>query len=156
IYRGRFPVRRYDMLPYLDRMSLDARPVPFTPIPRSPSPSDRIDRRLHLLTDFWPPITPVGSSADPCYVPQELPAVTSQFVCMVANPFKLLDELGVHQVVMDRPTTIINEEAIVSATTHYYPIVKAACEVLRPAYIYERLCLGNYVAALLSRELQIP
>jgi len=62
----------------------------------------------------------------------------------------------VHQVVMDRPTTIINEDAIVSASTHYYPIVKAACEVLRPAYIYERLCLGNYVAALLSRELQIP
>jgi glycosyltransferase involved in cell wall biosynthesis/ubiquinone/menaquinone biosynthesis C-methylase UbiE len=156
IYRGRFPVRRYDMLADLERMSLDARPVPFTRIPDSPSASRRIDRGLYLRTDFWAPITSGGSYGHTCYVAKELAAVTDQFVCMVANPFKLLDELGVHQVVMDRPTTIINEDAIVSASAHYYPIVKAACEVLRPAYIYERLCLGNYVAALLSRELQIP
>ena len=43
-----------------------------------------------------------------------------------------------------------------TASDHYYPIVKMACQLLRPAYIYERLCLGNWVAALLSRELQIP
>ena len=46
--------------------------------------------------------------------------------------------------------------AMVTASDHYYPIVKTACQLLRPAYIYERLCLGNWVAALLSRELQIP
>ena len=156
IYRGRFPVRRYDILSELERMILDARPVPFTRIPAAPSPADRIDRGLYLRTDFWAPITSGGSYGHTCYVAKELAAVTGQFVCMVANPFKLLDELGVHQVVMDRPTTIVNEDAIVSATTHYYPIVKTACEVLRPSYIYERLCLGNYVAALISRELQIP
>src|SRR6185295_17525097 len=33
IYRGRFPVRRYDILSELERMILDARPVPFTRIP---------------------------------------------------------------------------------------------------------------------------
>jgi glycosyltransferase involved in cell wall biosynthesis/ubiquinone/menaquinone biosynthesis C-methylase UbiE len=156
IYRGAFPVRRYDLLADLERMVLDARPVPFARIPDSPGPSQRIDRGLYLRTDFWAPITSGGSYGHTCYVAKELAAATEQFVCMVANPFKLLDELGVHQVVMDRPTTIINEDAIVSASAHYYPIVKAACEVLRPAFIYERLCLGNYVAAVLSRELQIP
>ncbi len=35
--------------------------------------------------------------------------------------------------------------AMVTASDHYYPIVKTACQVLRPAYIYERLCLGNWV-----------
>ena len=29
-------------------------------------------------------------------------------------------------------------------------------QALQPAYIYERLCLGNYAGALLSREHQIP
>src|SRR5688572_5491501 len=57
---------------------------------------------------------------------------------------------------MDPPSKVINEDSMVRATDHYYPIVKTACEVLRPAFMYERLCLGNYVGAVLSRELQIP
>ena len=148
IYRGAFPVRRFDMLADLERLSLDARPVPFPGSSGGRTRSRRIDAGLYLRTDFWAPITSGGSYGHTCYVAKELSAVTGRFVCLLAQPFKLLDELGVPQVVMDAPTTIVNEDAIVSATTHYYPIVKTACEVLRPAYIYERLCLGNYVAAL--------
>ena len=111
---------------------------------------------MYLRTDFWAPITSGGSYGHTCYVAKELAAVTERFVCLLAQRYALLDDLGVPQVVMDPPPTIVNEDAIVSASEHYYPIVKTACEVLRPAYIYERLCLGNYVAALLSRELQIP
>jgi glycosyltransferase involved in cell wall biosynthesis/ubiquinone/menaquinone biosynthesis C-methylase UbiE len=154
IYRGAFPVRRYDLLAQLERWSLDARPVPFRG--QVPSASNRIDAGLYLRTDFWAPITSGGSYGHTCYVARELSAVTDRFVCLLAQPFSLLDEFGIRQVVMDAPTRIINEDAIVSASDHYYPIVKAVCGVLRPAYIYERLCLGNYVAALLSRELQIP
>ena len=156
IYRGAFPVRRYDLLSQLERYSLDARPVPFPPLTDLPAASSRIDAGLYLRTDFWAPITSGGSYGHTCYVARELAAVTERFVCLLAHPFSLLDDFGIRQVVMDAPTTIINEDAIVSASEHYYPIVKAACGVLRPAYIYERLCLGNYVAALLSRELQIP
>jgi glycosyltransferase involved in cell wall biosynthesis/ubiquinone/menaquinone biosynthesis C-methylase UbiE len=156
IYRGAFPVRRFDMLADLERLSLDARPVPFRGITLPPDPSRKIAAGLYLRTDFWAPITSGGSYGHTCYVAKELAALTERFVCLLAQPFKLLDDLGVAQVIMDAPTTIINEDAIVSATTHYYPIVKTACEVLKPSYIYERLCLGNYVAALLSRELQIP
>ena len=156
IYRGAFPVRRYDMLADLERLSLDARPVPFRGLDSPPDASRKMDVGLYLRTDFWAPITSGGSYGHTCYVAKELSAVTERFVCLLAQPFELLDDLGVAQVVMDAPTTIINEDAIVSATAHYYPMVKTACDVLRPSYIYERLCLGNYAAALLSRELQIP
>ena len=156
IYRGSFPVRRYDLLSQLERYSLDARPVPFPQLGGVPGASNRLAAGLYLRTDFWAPITSGGSYGHTCYVARELAAVTERFVCLLAQPFSLLDDFGIRQVVMDVPTTIINEDAIVSATDHYYPIVKTACGVLRPAYIYERLCLGNYVAALLSRELQIP
>jgi glycosyltransferase involved in cell wall biosynthesis/ubiquinone/menaquinone biosynthesis C-methylase UbiE len=157
IYRGAFPVRRYDLLAQLERYSLDARPVPFRAPTRTPDASQpRHNAGLYLRTDFWARITSGGSYGHTCYVAKELAAVTGWFACLLAQQYSLLDELGVQQVVMDPPTTIINEDAIVSASDHYYPIVKAACELLRPAYIYERLCCGNYVAALLSRELQIP
>src|SRR4051812_18634001 len=156
IYRGAFPVRRYDMLADLERISFDARPVAFRDLGPGASAGNKFAAGLYLRTDFWAPITSGGSYGHTCYVAKELSAITARFVCLLAQPFKLLDELHVPQVVMDAPTTIINEDAIVSATSHYYPVVKTACEVLRPAYIYERLCLGNYAAALVSRELQIP
>jgi glycosyltransferase involved in cell wall biosynthesis/ubiquinone/menaquinone biosynthesis C-methylase UbiE len=156
MYRGAFPVRRYDLLAQLERWIFDARPVPFRLGGRAVDDPVRLDAGLYLRTDFWAPITSGGSYGHTCYVARELAALTDQFVCLVAQPFSLLDDFGIRQVVMDAPTTIINEDAIVSASDHYYSIVKAACGVLRPAYIYERLCLGNYVAALLSRELQIP
>src|SRR5258708_2580394 len=57
---------------------------------------------------------------------------------------------------MEPPAHVGNEEAIVSAPDHYYQIVKTACGLLQPAFIYERLCHGNWVAPILSRELQIP
>jgi glycosyltransferase involved in cell wall biosynthesis/ubiquinone/menaquinone biosynthesis C-methylase UbiE len=156
VYRGAFPVRRYDLLAQLERMSLDARPIPFRDLAAPPTSSSRLAAGLYLRTDFWARFTSGGSYGHTCYVAKELAALTDRFVCLLPQRYDLLDTFGVRQVVMDPPTTIVNEDAIVSASTHFLPIVKAACEVLRPAYIYERLCLGNYVAAALSRELQIP
>ena len=45
---------------------------------------------------------------------------------------------------------------MLAAHRHYYRSLKPALEAVRPAYIYERLCLGNYAGALLSQELGIP
>jgi len=156
IYRGMFPVRRDDLLSQLERWSLDARPVPFRRLDRVPSEASRIDAGLYLRTDFWVRISSGGSYGHTCYVAKELAAVSNRFACLLPQRYDLLDTLGVVQAVMDPPPNAGNEDAIASASDHYYPMVKTACKLIRPEYIYERLCLGNWVAALLSRELQIP
>jgi glycosyltransferase involved in cell wall biosynthesis/ubiquinone/menaquinone biosynthesis C-methylase UbiE len=156
IWRGAFPVRRLDLLANLQRETLSAHPIPFERMAHLPDATHTIETGLYLRTDFWAPNPSGGSYGHTCYVAKELNAVTDRFVCVVAQHYDLLDRFGVRQFVMDPPTIIFNEDAIVSASPYYYPMVKAASEVLRPAYIYERLCLGNYVGALLSRELQIP
>src|SRR6476661_1335713 len=46
IYRGAFPVRRFDMLADLERLSLDARPVPFRGLEQRPDASRKIDAGL--------------------------------------------------------------------------------------------------------------
>jgi glycosyltransferase involved in cell wall biosynthesis/ubiquinone/menaquinone biosynthesis C-methylase UbiE len=157
IYRGTFPVRPEDLLVKLHRWSLEATPVPFAALTGVPDSSHRMPGTgLYLRTDFWCPIISGGSYGHTCYVAKELAAVTDRFLCLLTQPFTLLDDFGIHQVVMDMPPLLEGEDAIISAPDHYYSIVKTVCQVLRPPYIYERLCLGNYVAALLSRELQIP
>jgi glycosyltransferase involved in cell wall biosynthesis/SAM-dependent methyltransferase len=157
IYRGEFPVRRNQLLAELERRSLEARPVPF----RAQAAGSDIQglvrgTGLYLRTDFTSRMVSGGSYGHTAYVAKELAAVSSHLVCLLTQRFSLLDDFGIHQVVMDPPALVDGEDAIVSAPTHYYPIVKAACQALRPDYIYERLCPGNYVAAVLSRELQIP
>jgi len=156
MYRGAFPVRRFELLARLERWSLDARPVPFATLAGVPTASAPIDGGLYLRTDFWVRISSGGSYGHTSYVAKELAAISRRFACLLPQRYDLLDTLGVAQAVMDPPPNATNEDAIVSASDHYYPIVKTACTLLRPAYIYERLCLGNWVGALLSRELQVP
>jgi glycosyltransferase involved in cell wall biosynthesis/ubiquinone/menaquinone biosynthesis C-methylase UbiE len=156
IYGGRFPVSRDELLSDLERRRLDARPVPFRDLRGAPSASRPLDGGLYLRTDFWVRMVSGGSYGHTCYVAKELATSTRRFACLLPQRYDLLDALGVPQAVMDSPTGAIDEDAMATASEHYYPIVKTACALARPSFIYERLCLGNWVAATISRELQIP
>jgi glycosyltransferase involved in cell wall biosynthesis/ubiquinone/menaquinone biosynthesis C-methylase UbiE len=146
---------RVKRLADLERFIARATPVPFKAA--IPSSSARIPGcGVYLRTDFWAPITSGGSYGHTCYVAKELAAVTEDFICFMAHRYPLLDEYGLRQVVLASPGPDGNEDTIVVATDHYATALRAALQVVRPAYIYERLCLGNYAAAQLSLELNIP
>jgi len=110
----------------------------------------------YLRTDFWARIDSGGSYGHTCYVAKELAATSDGFVCFMAHRYSLLDEYGLTQVALPPPPGDATEDVIVNATAHYMVALRPAFEILRPAYIYERLCLGNYAGALLSRQLGIP
>ena len=134
-----------------------ARPIPLPVFAHHPDSHHRIPGcGVYLRTDFWAPIVSGGSYGHTCYVAKELAAVTDSFVCFMANHFPLLDEYGLKQIVMPRPSETNNEDDIASAVPHYLNQLRPAFEHLRPAYIYERLCLGNSTAALLSAEFKVP
>jgi glycosyltransferase involved in cell wall biosynthesis/ubiquinone/menaquinone biosynthesis C-methylase UbiE len=121
-----------------------------------PAGKTGLDRGVYLRTDFWASITSGGSYGHTCYVAKEL-AAGGPLVCLMAQRYSLLDDFGVQQVVLTPPATeSVSENDLVRATAYYYPIVRAAVEAIQPDYIYERLCLGNYVGAALSQDLRIP
>ena len=70
---------------------------------------------MYLRTDFWAPILSGGSYGHTCYVAKELAAVTESFVCFTANPLPMLDEFGLRQIVMPRPSATNNEDDIAAA-----------------------------------------
>ena len=157
MYRGTFPVSRSDILSQMDRWSYDAKPVPFRVIPgERPGTNVRARGGLYLRTDFWVHIISGGSYGHTCYVAKELAAGTDRFVCLLPQRYALLDRLGIAQAVVPAPANVLNEDGRVTASEHYIPLVRMACRVVEPDFIYERLCQGNWSAALLSRELQIP
>jgi glycosyltransferase involved in cell wall biosynthesis/ubiquinone/menaquinone biosynthesis C-methylase UbiE len=133
------------------RAFLDAHPVPWHP-PRGTIPGTGVYLRL----DYWNQFDSGGSYGHTCYVAKELAATTERFVCFLGQRYRLLDEMGVHQVIPDAPSASAAEMALLAATPYYYHLLRAALDALRPAYIYERICLGNYAAALVAQELGIP
>lgn len=141
----------------LARLTQDARPVPLVRAAGVPTVDNRIDGTgVYLRTDYWVEISSGGSYGHTCYVAKELAAVTQRFVCLMANRYAMLDDSGLRQVVMPRASDSASEIALLASTWHYYPILKVTLDALRPAYIYERLVLGNLTGALLSHELNIP
>ena len=141
----------------LDALIAAAASVPFPALHGEPGPHHRIPGcGVYLRTDFWAKIESGGSYGHTCYVAKELAAVTETFVCFMAHQYRLLDDYGIRQVVLDAPSATSSEDDIVAATPYYQRLLRPAFEALRPAYIYERLCLGNYVGALLSKALGVP
>jgi hypothetical protein len=140
----------------VDALIAAASPVPFADrrVPTSASPLDGTG--VYLRTDFWAPITSGGSYVHTCFVAKELARVTRGFIALMANRYPLLDDIGLRQVVLERPGPNAGELDLLTATHHYEARLRPVLEALQPAYIYERLCLGNYVGARLSQALRIP
>ncbi len=111
---------------------------------------------LYLRTDFWAKISSGGSYGHTCYVAKELARASEKFLCAMPHDYELLNDLGLQQLVMPPPGESGDEATILLGTESYYPQVRILLEWLKPAYIYERLCLGNYVGAKLSQEMNIP
>jgi ubiquinone/menaquinone biosynthesis C-methylase UbiE/glycosyltransferase involved in cell wall biosynthesis len=150
-------VRHAQRLGKLREARQTAKAVPFPALRQLPDGMHRIPGcGVYLRTDFWSPIVSGGSYGHTCYVAKELAAVTESFTCFMANQFPLLDEYGLRQVVMPRPGVTNNEDDIAAATAHYVELLRPAFAELRPAYIYERSCIGNSAGALLSAEFSIP
>lgn len=141
----------------LDRLIAKAQPYPMPAVPQEPSSTNPIDGvGVYLRTDYWAPISTGGSYGHTCYVAKELAATTRDFVCFMSNRFGLLDELGLAQRVVPTPSLTCDETSLIRANGPYYEFTARQISQLRPAYIYERICLGNFVGARLSQELGIP
>jgi glycosyltransferase involved in cell wall biosynthesis len=144
---------------YQDTLSAFARataPIPFNDLP-APRPDAPLEGTgVYVRTDYWAQLVSGGSYGHTCYVAHELTRVTKDFVCLMASHYPLLDELGLKQEVLRPQIATQNEIDLLQSDGFYYDALKGRLAAIRPAYLYERLVLGNFAAARLSRELQIP
>lgn len=141
----------------LDKVIAKAQPIPLPVGPQEPASTHLIDGvGVYLRTDYWAPISTGGSYGHTCYVAKELAATTKDFVCFMSNRFALLDELGLAQRIIPTPSPTCDEISLIKANGPYYEFIAKQIAELQPVYIYERICLGNFVGARLSQEFGIP
>lgn len=141
----------------IDRLIANAKPIPLPVGPQEPSAISPLEGvGAYLRTDYWAPIITGGSYGHTCYVAKELAATTRDFVCFMSNRFALLDEMGLQQRVMAAPSPTCDEMSLIRANQPCYDFLSQQMSQMPVAYIYERICLGNFVGARLSQELGIP
>jgi Glycosyl transferase 4-like domain len=144
IYRGEFPVRRSDILVKLTQLTMRAQPLPL---------STMRGTGLYVRADYWAGRHDVRQTSRAVAA---LASASGRAVCMIARDDTQIDGSGVQQIGMDRPRLVEGEDAIVLAPVHYLPILKAACQAVRPAYLYERPSAGESAGAEVSQLLAIP
>lgn len=141
----------------LDSFAGTMSPVSFRGLTAAPSVANKIPGRgVYVRTDYWSQLISGGSYGHTCYVAHELARVTDDFVCLLGSRFPLLDELDVPQEVVRPPLRTCSVIDLMQADGYYYHALRERLGRLRPAYVFERLVLGNYAVARLCRELQIP
>ena len=111
---------------------------------------------IYLRLDYWANINSGGSYGHTCYVAKNLSDSSSEFIILNANNYELMNDMGLAQVVLKKPPYGCSEIDLLNANDHYYNLIKLYLIKHRPAYIYERLCLGSYVGAQLANEFGIP
>jgi ubiquinone/menaquinone biosynthesis C-methylase UbiE len=153
VYRGEFPVRRGDILTKLTLLAMRAQPVPFAELAGREGHRVFAGTGVYLRSDYWNS----GSAGDrAARVAADLATSCDQFVCLTPHHDAALAATRLQQVVMDAPRRTDGEDAIVLASTHYWPIVKVVCQTLRPAYLYDRGAAGQTVGAEISQLLNLP
>lgn len=140
----------------LNDLDRSPRPAPLAALAREDARWRVRAPGAYLRTDYWARITSGGSYGHTCHVADKLAAVSDGFTAFMGHRFPLLDEMGLRQVVVAPPYEESSEQALILANHHLGARLRAALEALRPAYVYERLVLGNFTGARLCRELGIP
>ena len=145
---------------YGERLSVlrsNVAPVAFPRLSEPPSPAEPLaGTGVYFRTDYWVQLISGGSYGHTCYVARELARTTAGLMCFMGSHYPLLDELGLTQEVLRPPLATATELDWIKADQFYYEALRARMENIRPAYIYERLCPGNFAAARVSRDLGIP
>jgi ubiquinone/menaquinone biosynthesis C-methylase UbiE len=108
---------------------------------------------VYLRSDYWNAGPPDDRAVQAI---AELVSITDRLVCLVPHGFTPAGATPAQQIVMEPPRRRDGEDAVVLAPEHYRPIVKAACQALAPAYVYDRGAAGQSAGAELSQELGVP
>lgn len=157
-HRDRKMMRRYKPSPE----ALISPPVE-TPRSRAPFLTDQggrivaSGRGLYIRLDYWAKLKGGGSYGHTCYQAKALHnASTDGLIAVTASEFALLKDIGIHQIVIPARSDYADEFTLVDNADAYQPVIDGLLALYKPAYVFERLVLGNASVARACKRLGIP
>lgn len=114
-------------------------------------------RGLYVRLDYWAKLKGGGSYGHTVYQVKALnKASTGGVQCIHSSNFQLLAEFGVHQIITPSIVTNADEFSLVEAGEAYEPLIASLIRYYKPAFVFERLVLGNAAAARACAALGVP
>lgn len=114
-------------------------------------------RGLYVRLDYWAKLKGGGSYGHTCYQAKALSrASTEGLISVTASEFALLKDLGIHQIVIPARSAFADEFTLVENGAAYQPVIDGLLALYRPAYVFERLVLGNATVGRACKRLGIP
>lgn len=104
-------------------------------------------RGAYVRLDYWSKLKTGGSYGHTCFLAKSAAEATSDFECVFANKFELLDRFGIRQRLLAHRCPWRTSTDLIYFGDKFNGRVAAALDELRPAYVYERSVLGNVAAA---------
>lgn len=162
--RDRRMMRSYTPAP---EITTTPAPAPASPAAPAHAPmtflsdqGDRIvanGRGLYIRLDYWAKLKGGGSYGHTCYQAKALNnASTDGLISVTASEFALLKDLGIHQIVVPSRSEFADEFTLVENGAAYQPVIDGLLALYKPAYVFERLVLGNASVARACKRLGIP
>lgn len=114
-------------------------------------------RGLYIRLDYWAKLKGGGSYGHTCYQAKALSrASTDGLIAVTASEFSLLKDIGIHQIVVPSRSEYSDEFTLVENGAAYQPVIDGLLALYKPAYVFERLVLGNASVARACKRLGIP
>lgn len=130
---------------------------PFDFIKQGPNGMMAEGRGLYFRLDYWAKLTGGGSYGHTIYQSKALNKASSQqLICVTASRYELLDDVGVSQITLPSPNQMADETSLIVNGAAYQNVVAEILKLYQPAFVFERLVLGNSSVARACRALSIP
>ncbi|MEE2691463.1 MAG: glycosyltransferase family 4 protein [Pseudomonadota bacterium] len=114
-------------------------------------------RGLYFRLDYWAKLKGGGSYGHTCYQVKALNKASSEPMhCILASHYALLDDFGVHQIVVPAKTGLADEFSLVDNGEAYAGVVEEMLKLYKPQFVFERLVLGSAVVARACRRAGVP
>lgn len=112
---------------------------------------------LYVRLDYWANnLKSGGSYGHTCFLAKALSHVTEDFECIMASRFELIDDLGIKQSVIGRHMSSPDHASLVINAESFLPELNEILKDKAPAYVYERIVLGNNLTAKICQQNNIP
>lgn len=114
-------------------------------------------RGLYFRLDYWAKLQGGGSYGHTCYQAKALDKATKDgLIAVTSNEYRLLHDLGIHQVNVLGRSIYADEYTLVENGAAYQGVVDGLLALYKPSYVFERLVLGNACVARACRREGIP
>lgn len=110
----------------------------------------------YVRLDYWASLKTGGSYGHTCFLAKAAAEVSSDFLCLFANSYELLDDYGIRQKLLPYQPNFASSADLIDEGHRLEVRLWDELDRMNPTYVYERSVLGSLAAARWCAKNNVP